>query len=180
MSEGPEKRVQAGTSSARPRNSLCIRRPPTRAESNQTVADLFVKILTVADPEILRLLERAEAVIREVILLCGTPQLITSLVDYLMELECAKRYMDSDKAVEPHKLKAKTTRPDMPSEHCRGLGILRQRASMHFSEDLESLDHLIDEMITMSMDGGEPSDPLVRFISEVQMTANMLFLVVSD
>ena len=110
-------------------------------------SSIIAEIIDSRNVDHLSLISKSESFIREVIVHMGTPTMISRLVDFLMEVECAKRYHLSDRTREPRDFLTDLVRPDIPLRFCADPGILKGQTGPNFGNHCRAMADLVDLMM---------------------------------
>ena len=160
--------TQRGESSSGSRHSGPHKRgPPGPRDVAKTVADLLVEMIDSQNTDVISRLSRAENCIRDIAHM-GTPSAIIPLVQFLSQLEGAKKFCLSDRSKTPHDFALESERPLMDLEHCTDPGFLRQQIAPVFLDRCRCFSNILDDLMVSV--AGDESDPTFRFLWDVQIT----------
>ena len=139
---------QRGLSSgARSRSSDAGRSPPCPGVGYSTISDMLATLIDTRDVLLLSRFSKTESCIKEIILHIGTPSIVTPLVDFLMQLQCAKLWCISDRKIASHDLMDRIERPEMALEFCSDAGVLNSQVGPHFATNSRAMAGLLDGMM---------------------------------
>ena len=160
------------SSSGSQRSGPHKRGPPGPKDAAKTVADLIVEMIDSQNTEVISCLSRAESCIRDIIAHMGTPSTIIPLVQFLSQLEGAKKFCLSDRSKSPHDFALESERPLMDVEHCTDPGFLRQQIAPVFLDRCRCFSNILDDLM-VAVSGNE-SNPTFRFLWDVQITLSTI------
>ena len=150
----------------------------TPAGEGPTPAVMLAEIIDSRNIERLSLISKAESFIREIIVHMGTPTVTSRLVDFLMEVECAKRYHLSDRSRDPRDFLAELVRPDIPLRFCSDPGVLKGNTGPNFGSHCRAMADLVD--LLMDRFGQQQSHPTYCFLWDVQITVATIICCLED
>jgi hypothetical protein len=167
--------VQRGRSSAGSERACAhLKGPPKPGEGFATVSDMIAAFIESNNTQTLSKISQGESCIKEVILHVGTPTLVTPLIDFLIQIECAKLWCLSDKSKPSFDFVDQVERPAMPLQFCTDPGILGQQASLNFVVKCRALAELLEEMLDSV--AAPQSDATYCFLWDVQITVSTILL----
>ena len=170
---------QRGISSAtRPEQPNAEGREHPPIGDGPSPSSIIAEIIDSRNVDHLSLISKSESFIREVIVHMGTPTMISRLVDFLMEVECAKRYHLSDRTREPRDFLTDLVRPDIPLRFCADPGILKGQTGPNFGNHCRAMADLVDLM--MDRFEQQQAHPTFCFLWDVQITVATIICCLED
>lgn len=142
------------------------RRPPGPRDVAKTVADLLVEMIDSQNTDVIS--DLAGQKIASVTSHIWERPAIIPLVQFLSQLEGAKKFCLSDRSKTPHDFVLESERPLMDLEHCTDPGFLRQQIARVFLDRCRCFSNILDDLMVSV--AGDESDPTFRFLWDVQIT----------
>ena len=169
---------RGGSSATQPERSDSGLGGTSPADEGPTVAGMLAEIIDSRNIERISLISKAESFIREIIVHMGTPTVTSRLVDFLMEVESAKRYHLSDRSRAPRDFLSELVRPDIPARFCSDPGILKGNAGPNFNNHCRAMADLVD--LLMDPLTQQQGHPTYCFLWDVQISVATIICCLED
>ena len=168
---------QRGQSSAGPDRALQTAQEQNRSSRHTvTVAGMIANLIDSRDYEVLSKISKSEHCIKEIILHVGTPTVVERLVDFLMEIECAKLFHLSNRTGSPHDFLERVERPTMPLQFCVDPGVLHEHAGPNLAANARVMSALLDQLMDTAR--GNEYEPVFCFLWDVQISLTTVSLCI--